>query len=249
MRHLTFISTLLLAAVLGCKKSEVNHSQVPTPDVQLLFGDSYSCLNNSENAYDLRGVEIRNLWIDVITQQYPVENGLQSLLNEVSNSLSSLSWSIPDDSLSDNEIEYFNIIHGNMSYIEPDSLSLFLTRMIAIEAEINEASNLSTIERERLLTYASIIRQTGGYMALGEIISGPIGDYERKLNDCIDKKLTDIFENGNWIDKTAFIVGLPESWLYILASCGWDSATTMPAWQDFVYQNYVQFIPQNSSCE
>jgi len=40
-------------------------------------------------------------------------------------------------------------------------------------------------------------------------------------NDCMVSELRAI-ENGNWIKKASFIIGIPTSVLVLYASCGWD---------------------------
>ena len=41
-------------------------------------------------------------------------------------------------------------------------------------------------------------------------------------NNCMRKKLSAIFDTGNWLDQAEFIAGIPENVLWMNISCAWD---------------------------
>ncbi|MCO6173548.1 hypothetical protein NHF50_00670 [Flavobacterium sp. NRK F10] len=49
-----------------------------------------------------------------------------------------------------------------------------------------------------------------------------ISGFETCLDNCMKKKLGAVFNTGNWVDQTAFILGTPESTAWMVGSCTWD---------------------------
>jgi hypothetical protein len=43
--------------------------------------------------------------------------------------------------------------------------------------------------------------------------------------DCVEDELAAIFETGNKFKQAIFIVGLPETWIAVLADCGYQKIT------------------------
>lgn len=49
-----------------------------------------------------------------------------------------------------------------------------------------------------------------------------ISRFESCFERCVEKKLSEVFNNGNWIDKTAFILNATLNTSWYVASCGWN---------------------------
>lgn len=234
-----FITMFILIAA-GCTKHDrglMNDKDAVNNDHQTSIssksGPLYPANINPNNPYDTSLYNYISNALEVINQ------------SQDTNSTSSFEeyWKEWEDLLSGNPLNLINIdttiIDSNVNYrmetyndlITDSTYSLeqFLSKSIIFEDEIINSTELSDEQEQLLLYYVSNLKQTRYvFQTVGIVFNfnGILTDassWEKRLNDCIKKKLDDIFYYGNPITQAVFIAFLPESFLIIVAECLWDA--------------------------
>lgn len=205
-----FLATLLLVALFSCsKKDTVGGNNQETPMVSLSQQNS--------NPYD------------GYFAQYS-KNAVKSLFEISNTKIEYEEWVVKVDSIINSlDVSAFSSIIGDLEQLNDSTdkqlFNMFFTNLATMNAfrsaEIVEnqvfTSNRSQNEKNACLfllsymkTIVASIEETQDYL--------PGGWHDRYL-DCMREN----HANMNWIQWTEFIIGIPESFLWEVASCMWDA--------------------------
>jgi hypothetical protein len=84
-------------------------------------------------------------------------------------------------------------------------------------------SNEITLQSNNIYKFIALSRVS--LMIYDEEFDNPtrpnISEFENCLTQCIDNKLSEIFDDGNIVDQVLFMAGMPKSFLAIVASCSY----------------------------
>jgi hypothetical protein len=80
-------------------------------------------------------------------------------------------------------------------------------------------SNIESTSKNKLLYSVALLKWI---FYFGGLVPQEIGGFDDCLDMCMCRKLAAIFDTGNWVDKTEFILSCGPSTLWMTASCSWD---------------------------
>lgn len=207
----SFLATLLLVALFSCSKKDIaGGNNQGTPIV--------SSFQQNANPYDS------------YFAQYS-KNTVKSLFEISNTKIGYEGWVVKVDSIINSlDVSAFSSIIGDLEQLNDSSdkqlFNTFFTNLATMNAyrsaEIVEnqvyTSNRNQNEKNACLfllsymkTIVASIEDTQDYL--------PDGWHDNYL-DC----MREIHANMNWIQWTQFIIGIPESFLWEVASCMWDAA-------------------------
>ncbi|HET8839776.1 MAG TPA: hypothetical protein VFM82_12370 [Flavobacteriaceae bacterium] len=208
INSMIFVALLILGVTfVGCENEIVQDDFNESENLQLSqeSTQNYDNLNGSPNPYDDLGKQFYDFLHEVsnkIAVGYTVEEITQFMEN------SDFNYSLD---LNNDEMSIYRTYFSKKE-INIENLNSFENYVI---------NNESISKKEKLLKSATFVKWT-------LIFQNDI-DNEQSLtfacfDNCMNNSLADVFQWGNIVDKIGFIVGSPESTLWMMGSCAYDCA-------------------------
>jgi len=160
--------------------------------------NAQTILKNSKNPFNYRGEQYYNYLDSIKNLVDNNERSLELLLNE--SNCKNFKFNI---SLDKEDLESYRIFFSNKIFN--------LNSILIFENEVLNNNQLSN--KNSLLESIAIIKW--GYYYFSR-------DFEYCVNNCMDKKAKEVFDDGNWIDVTFFLLSAPETTAKWYISCCWD---------------------------
>lgn len=138
---------------------------------------------------------------------------------------------IADGTLSDNFLIQDYVCNNfvtsdvNLTPSDIDAQTTFLssTTLTSESLALFEMQSLSNSDLSNDL-YKNIAYLKYTLLFRGDISIPNIGTFEKCLDGCIRDAMADIFLYGNVVDRIAYVAGMPASFAWTVASCGYDCA-------------------------
>ena len=228
----------------GCSKDTYNKGDFGN----LSTSPSYYCAGNLNNSFDTIGIQLVYSMFNACNFQYS-SNDVQAFKNNMIDgfptSLGNLEIDTTDfGGLSEQEyyLKIAQIFETNSEEYKPTD---FVDDFISLENSINDDSMLTDFAKDRLLILAAMCKHSthfyidGGFIRLDTVYSSDTvfcvtPDWEARLVNCLREQTNAIFGDNNPVDDIAFVAGLPETWLGLLAYCGWEATWGSYFWSDYV---------------
>jgi hypothetical protein len=211
---------ILFFSILSCQKVQDN-----TIGKKIVLDEEVLECYNPSNSMEYFGINARNVFKEVTAMQ--IDNGteLPTIQDYWDCYLLSMQTFPVDNSLdtiyiSDAERSKIDLFFDLTSI---ESFSVYCDSLKEIEDFIIASDSFTTHQQARLLAMSSLIKYTYYSVLHGDPTVGigigsvpDLGVWETYLRHCIQDKMNSM---NNWA-MAAFIIGLPQSYLWLIAECG-----------------------------
>lgn len=215
-----FAITIIVILAVACSDEEQKENNLVVNRTKIEYNKA--SVYNPNNPYDVYAEGIESFYLALKTTLVNMDKDTPYSVYEdnVNEIIGSLNPIYPAVNLSNYSGEDTIFIKDFMSNYMKDISSNGI-----VKASLNAENTLLAMEKgdlqNDLLCFTSQIKYSFYY--LDEIIIYYAPNYEERHNNCIGNHLNDI-SNDNVIAQTAFFVGLPESFLWIVAECAYMAA-------------------------